>query len=165
MVRASAGLLFDGGGDGGANGRAQEVRRCETLLRQASRRQTSIARWMLRVRGRGQRIHGDQASFPRPARTRQCDRLKGRDVGRRCGSGQCSCLGRRGSETGPRTLAMPRDAWTWDSRSIALRAGGGASSGDAQTLALGLVLRSGRPSRCENDNFTNGAKRKWQGER
>lgn len=46
MVRASAVLLFDDGGDGGANGRAQEVRRCETLLRQASRRQTSIARWM-----------------------------------------------------------------------------------------------------------------------
>ena len=51
LFRASALLLFDDWGDGGANGNAQEVRRCKTLLRQANRRQTSIARWLEAGRG------------------------------------------------------------------------------------------------------------------
>lgn len=64
LFGASALLLFDDWGDGGANGNAQEVRRCKTLLRQANRRQTSIARWLEAGRGGSEALDSALRCWP-----------------------------------------------------------------------------------------------------
>jgi hypothetical protein len=60
-----------------------------------------------------QTVHGDAVVelLPLPSAPGYATALKGRDVGRRCGSGQCSCLG-RGRASGRANLAA-HTSWSW----------------------------------------------------